>query len=174
MQVCGLRTGRTLDPSKTFNDRYPNWSRWAIDNGQIRWLARLPRSGTLVSMSTLDPEQSQRVVDLAMDLARAGRTGDLLEFLDHGLPIDVLDGEGNTLLMLAAYHAHAGTVAALVDRGADVDKRNARDQSPIAGALFKGADDVVAELLTADADLDAGTPTARQAAEMFGRAHLLA
>ena len=46
--------------------------------------------------------------------------------------------------MLAAYHGHAATVAMLVDRGADVDRRNHRDQSPLAGALFKGEDEVVA------------------------------
>jgi ankyrin repeat protein len=88
--------------------------------------------------------------------------------------VDVRDPAGNTLLMLAAYHGHADTVAALIRHGADPDLRNDRDQSPIAGALFKGADDVVTVLLRAGADLDAGTPTARAAAAMFGRDHLLA
>ncbi|GAA2797118.1 ankyrin repeat domain-containing protein [Saccharopolyspora taberi] len=122
----------------------------------------------------LTPEQTQRIVAIAMDLARDGDTVQLAEFVDHGLPVDVADADANTLLMLAAYHGHAGTVRALLDRGADPDLRNARDQSPIAGALFKGADDVVAVLLEAGADLDAGTPTARAAAAMFGREHLLA
>jgi ankyrin repeat protein len=116
----------------------------------------------------LDPEQTQRVVQIAMDLAREGRTDELLEFVDHGLPVDVQDRDGNTLLMLAAYHSHAETVRGLIGRGADVDLRNGRDQSPIAGAMFKGERDVVQALRDAGADLDAGTPTARQAAEMFG------
>ncbi|KQZ70316.1 ankyrin repeat domain-containing protein [Nocardioides sp. Root151] len=124
-------------------------------------------------MTELTPEQTERVLALARDLARAGETTQLLEFLDHGLPVDATDAGGNTLLMLAAYHGHAATVSALVERGADVDQRNDRDQSPVAGALFKGADDVVAVLVTAGADLDAGTPTARAAAELFGRTHLL-
>ena len=54
--------------------------------------------------------------------------------MDHGLPADVEDEDGNTPLMLAAYHGHAETVRMLVERGADVDIRNARDQSPVAGA----------------------------------------
>ncbi|QIX26753.1 ankyrin repeat domain-containing protein [Nocardioides sp. JQ2195] len=124
-------------------------------------------------MSELSPEQTERVIALAMDLAREGRTVELLEFLDHGLPVDSVDKDQNSLLMLAAYHAHAETVRALVDRGANVDLRNVRDQSPVAGALFKGADDVVTVLVESGADLDAGTPTARAAAEMFGRSHLL-
>ncbi|MEU3173749.1 ankyrin repeat domain-containing protein, partial [Streptomyces sp. NPDC007000] len=68
----------------------------------------------------------------------------------------------------------ADTVRALIRLGADPDLRNARDQAPLAGALFKGADEVVEVLREAGADLDSGTPTARAAASMFGRAHLLA
>ena len=64
-------------------------------------------------------------------------------------------------------------IETLVALGADVDLRNARDQSPIAGALFKGEDEVVVALREAGADLDAGTPSARATAAMFGRAHLL-
>ncbi|WP_055479014.1 ankyrin repeat domain-containing protein [Sphaerimonospora mesophila] len=124
--------------------------------------------------SGLTPEQVERVVAIAMDLARGGDTEQLMEFIDHGLPVDTADADANTLLMLAAYHGHAGTVRALLARGADPDLRNARDQAPIAGALFKGADEVVTVLRDAGADLDAGTPSARAAAAMFGRAHLLA
>jgi ankyrin repeat protein len=123
--------------------------------------------------SPLSPDQRERVVAIAMDLARQGRTAELLEFLDHGLPVDAADADGNTLLMLAAYHGHAETVGALVERGADVDLRNSRDQSAVAGALFKGEAEVVRTLVAAGADLDAGTPTARAAAAMFGQLHLL-
>jgi hypothetical protein len=122
----------------------------------------------------LTPEQQARVVTIAMDLAREGRTSELMEFLDHGLPVDVADREGNTLLMLAAYHGQAETVEALIARGADVDRRNHRDQSPVAGAIFKGEEAVVRALVASGADLDAGTPTGRATAGMFGREHLLA
>jgi hypothetical protein len=122
---------------------------------------------------SLTPEEQRRIVDIAMELARTGQTGDLLDFLDHGVPVDIVDAGGNTFLMLAAYHGHEETVLALIARGADVDLRNDRDQSPVAGAIFKGEESVVRALVAAGADVDAGTPTARQAAEMFGRAHLL-
>lgn len=122
-----------------------------------------------VGVMKLDPEQVARVVTLAMDLARTGETEKLSEFLDHGLPVDAQDDEGNSLLMLAAYHGHVTTVALLLGRGADADLRNNRDQAPIAGALFKGERSVVSMLKEAGADLDAGTPSARQAAAMFGQ-----
>jgi uncharacterized protein len=121
----------------------------------------------------LNEEQTRKIVGLAMDLAREGNTSELAEFLDHGLPVDAADDGNNTLLMLAAYHGHDETVGMLLGRGANPDIRNARDQSPIAGALFKGEDAVVTRLLAAGADLDAGTPSARDAAKMFGREQLL-
>ncbi len=114
-----------------------------------------------------------RVLAIALDLARTGSTTELLEFIEHGVPVDLVDGEGNSLLMLAAYHGHADLVGALVQRGADVDLRNNRDQSIIAGALFKGEREIVRSLVDAGADLDAGTPTAREAAAMFGQQALL-
>ncbi|MFE4452289.1 ankyrin repeat domain-containing protein [Streptomyces sp. NPDC056796] len=124
-------------------------------------------------MEPLSQEQTVQLVGIVADLARQGRTEEILEFLDHGLPVDVQDPGGNTALMLAAYHGHTATVRALVGRGADVDLRNARDQSPVAGALFKGEDAIVRALVEAGADLDAGTPSARATAEMFGRTALL-
>ena len=106
------------------------------------------------------------------DLARQGDAARLAAYVDAGAPVDLTDAEGNTLLMLAAYHDQPGTVAALVERGADVEAQNRRGQSPLAGAVFKQADEVVRVLLEAGADPDAGTPTARQTAQMFGRPEL--
>jgi ankyrin repeat protein len=119
-----------------------------------------------------DGTPDDRLVALAhemFDLARAGHVERLSAYVDSGVPVDLTDASGNTLLMLAAYHGHAPVVRALAGRGADVDRLNDRGQSPLAGAVFKGEDDVVAALLELGADADAGTPTARQTAEMFGR-----
>lgn len=128
---------------------------------------------TAPDRDALDP----RAVALAQDLlddAREGRTERLAQHVDAGVPVELTDASGNTLLMLAAYHGHAGTVAALTARGAVVDALNDRGQSPLAGAVFKGEDAVVRVLLEAGADPDAGHPTARETAAMFGRADLLA
>lgn len=122
---------------------------------------------------SLSEDQTAQLIALAMDLARDGKSAELAQFLDHGLELNVQDPGGNTLLMLAAYKGNAETVSMLLTRGADSDLRNARDQSPLAGALFKGEDAVVALLVAAGADLDAGTPSARATAAMFGREHLL-
>lgn len=106
------------------------------------------------------------------DLAREGDAARLAAYVDAGAPVDLTDAEGNTLLMLAAYHDQASVVRELVARGADANALNGRGQSPLAGAVFKQADDVVRALVEAGADPDAGTPTARQTALMFGRENL--
>ncbi len=118
----------------------------------------------------------ERLVDLAhqmFDLARAGAEDQLRAYIEAGVPVDLTDASGNTLLMLAAYHGHADTVAMLADQGADVNRVNDRGQSPLAGAVFKGENAVVASLLQAGADPDSGSPTARETAAMFGRDDLL-
>ncbi|WP_322972767.1 ankyrin repeat domain-containing protein [Arthrobacter polaris] len=80
--------------------------------------------------SSLNEDQTAKVTALAMDLAREDKTAELAEFLDHGLALDVQDPEGNTLLMLAAYKGQSGTVSMLLERGANANIRNSRDQSP--------------------------------------------
>jgi ankyrin repeat protein len=116
-----------------------------------------------------------KLVELAhemFDLARAGEGERLAAYVDAGVPADLTDASGNTLLMLAAYHGHPGTVALLVERGADANRANDRGQSPLAGAVFKDEREVITALLAAGADPDSGSPTARETAAMFGRADL--
>ena len=57
------------------------------------------------------------------DLARQGDAARLAAYVDAGAPVDLTDADGNTLLMLAAYHDHPETVAELARRGADVERQ---------------------------------------------------
>jgi ankyrin repeat protein len=75
--------------------------------------------------------------------------------------------------MLAAYHGHADAVTALLRRHADPDRANHKGQTPLAGAVFKGADAVIRALLDGGADPRRGTPSAVDTARMFGKDDLL-
>ncbi|MGA4843223.1 ankyrin repeat domain-containing protein [Streptomyces sp. G45] len=119
-----------------------------------------------------DPE----VVELAgriFDLARTGDAQALAAYVDAGVSADLTNDNGDTLVMLAAYHGHAAAVRALLERGADANRANDKGQTPLAGAVFKGADDVVRALLDGGADPAAGQPSAIDTARMFGKAELL-
>lgn len=71
--------------------------------------------------------------------------------------------------MLAAYHGNVETVKMLLEAGSDPNVLNGRGQSPIAGAVFKGWDEVVKALWEGGADPGLGMPDAVQCAMMFKR-----
>ncbi|MEU4067666.1 ankyrin repeat domain-containing protein [Streptomyces wedmorensis] len=121
---------------------------------------------------TPDPE----VIELAskvFDLARTGDVDALAAYVDAGVPADLTNDKGDSLVMLAAYHGHAAAVSALLERGADADRANDRGQTPLAGAVFKGEGAVIRALLAGGANPEAGTPSAVDTARMFGKAELL-
>ncbi|MFB4285443.1 MULTISPECIES: ankyrin repeat domain-containing protein [unclassified Nonomuraea] len=113
-----------------------------------------------------DPELEEFATRM-FDLARAGDTEALRAYVEAGVPANLTNGKGDTLLMLAAYYGHAETVRMLVTRGADPNRVNDRGQTPLAGAVFKKESAVVRALLEAGADPDAGQPSARDTALMF-------
>jgi ankyrin repeat protein len=101
------------------------------------------------------------------DLAREGDTEQLTAYLDAGVPANLTNDKGDTLLVLAAYRGHTATVAALLERGADHSRANDRGQTPLAAAVFKQSADTVRALLAAGADPDGGQPSARATAHFF-------
>lgn len=115
------------------------------------------------------------VREFATHLFDAARAGDmnLIDLIDEGLNVDLTNGEGNSLLMLAAYSGRPRLVRALIERGADVNRLNDRYQAPLPGAIFKKEDEVIAALIDAGADPRIGHPTAVDCAVMFGRDDLL-
>jgi ankyrin repeat protein len=114
----------------------------------------------------LDPE----VIDFAhrmFEAARSGFTDDLVRNLKAGLPPNLTNDKGDTLLMLAAYHDHPDTVRVLLEAGADTSRSNDRGQTALGAAVFRQNEVTVRALLAAGADPDAGGPTAREMAAFF-------
>lgn len=115
-------------------------------------------------------------VALAHRLFQAAREGDtvlLRTYLEAGAPATMTNAAGDSLLMLAAYHGHAEAVRLILEHGGEANTANDRGQTPLAGAAFKGYTDVSRVLLDAGADPDAGSPSARAAAQMFARTEIL-
>ena len=105
------------------------------------------------------------VIELAgrvFDLARAGATDELSAYVDAGVPVNLTNDKGDTLLILAAYHGHPETVGALLARGADHSRANDRGQTALAAAVFKQSVDTVGALLAAGADPEARVPGPRR------------
>ncbi|MEL4503554.1 ankyrin repeat domain-containing protein [Luteococcus sp. H138] len=104
---------------------------------------------------TLTDEQLELLND-CFDLARRGDSARLLALVDAGIPVNLADHKGDSLLGLAAYNGHSALVQALLDRGADPNRLNQRGQTALACALFVQDVDSVRSLLAAGADPSAG------------------
>jgi ankyrin repeat protein len=115
------------------------------------------------------------VLDLASRIFDGARSGDatmLAAYVDAGVPVNLANTNGDTLVMLAAYYGHESAVAALIARGADVDRHNKRGQTPLAGAVFKNDTTIIELLLRVNADPLAGSPSALETARYFGKEQL--
>ncbi len=109
----------------------------------------------------------------AFDLARSGDP-ELLDLVERGLPVNLTNAAGDTLLLLAAYHDHPGLVRGLLDRGADPDRVNDRGQTALAAATFRRSEQSVPALLAAGADPERGERSAVAIAEFFDLPEMLA
>ena len=71
----------------------------------------------------------------------------VIELLDAGVPVDSVDGDGDTALRSAAYENRTDVTRVLLKRGADVDKRSGDDHETALhiAAMFSNTD--VIELL---------------------------
>ncbi len=108
------------------------------------------------------------------DAARSGRTDLLAANVDAGLPVNLTNDKGDTLLILAAYYDHPDTVRALLARGADHGRVNDRGQTALGAAVFRQSAAGVEALLAAGADPAAGGPSAIEVARFFGLPAMLA
>jgi hypothetical protein len=127
-----------------------------------------------MSIVHLTEEEEARYAELqqfALECARDGETATLESMVAAGLPVNLADERGNTLLMLAAYRGREETARMPLARGAEVDRRNDHGQTPLGGVAFKGDLPLVEALLEGGAAVDAdngGGRTPLMYAAMFG------
>jgi len=128
--------------------------------------------GFVVQENAVLDGQALALAQEVFQLVRGGDTDRLRRLLDLGLPPNMCNDKGDSLLMLASYHGHAGTSALLLEKGADPELRNDRGHTPLAGAAFKGDVRMVELLLAHGAAVDgrsADGKTPLMFAAMFDR-----
>ena len=101
------------------------------------------------------------------ELAREGDTDALLANIDAGLPVNLTNDKGDTLLTLAAYHNQPETVQALLSAGADHTRTNDRGQTALGSATFRKSNIMIEMFLDAGADPNLGSPSAIEVARFF-------
>lgn len=113
---------------------------------------------------------------MALDFARMGDTMELQKMIDAGIPVNLADEKGQSLLMLSSYNGNFGTSKMLLKSGSEVDQKNDRGQTPLGGVSFKGYPELAKLLIEYGADPNAsngGGMTPIHYASMFGRTEVM-
>lgn len=118
-------------------------------------------------LTSLDEEQRAAFLDGLFNLARSGQTAELLEMIDSGVPVDVTNGRGDSLLIVAAYAQQPETVRALLERSSRTDVVNSMGQTAISCAVFRNDKEILGDLLASGADPDLGAHSALAIAQQF-------
>lgn len=121
----------------------------------------------------LTPEELE-LLQSAFEHARSGDAEALAALLDAGVPANLTNGKGDTLLILAAYHKHEDVVGLLLEHGADHARVNDNGQTALAAAVFRQEESIVSRLLAAGADPDLGPRSAVAIAQFFDLPEMLA
>src|SRR4051812_15350255 len=152
------RRGATLDAR-----RLP----WTATRGEVRPVRGPGPTPTLGAVAGDLTDDELAFLAGVFDLARDGRHEELSGLVDQGVPVNLTNGSGDTLLILAAYHDHPATVRVLLERGADSRRVNDRGQTALGAAVFRRSVPSVQLLLASGADPDAGGRSARQISGLF-------
>lgn len=133
------------------------------------------KTNATTPQSSLD-EDTLAFARRVFQLARTGAVAELAELLRMGLPPNLVNDKGDTLLMLASYHSHAELARLLLDHGADPERANDRGQTPLAAAAYQGDVAMVRLLLELGANPEGAGDDGRTAlmtAAMFNRSRIV-
>lgn len=124
---------------------------------------------------TLDAE-TLAFAQKVFQFARLGAAEHLGPLLEQGLPANLCNHKGDSLLMLASYHGHFDTARLLLEYDADPEIRNDHGQTPLAGAAYKGDLAMARLLVEHGADVNGASEdgkTALMLAAMFDRTEIV-
>src|SRR5262249_17821282 len=148
--VADARQGSNRSSSTMFGNPSTASFAIAIERGSLEAIRTLLESGA-------DPDTpinggAHRISPLMK--TRQMEELEIAEYLmDHGANVNAVDEDGNTALQVAVQHV--GLVRMLISRGASVNTRNVRDNTPVGTAAWAGKAEVVRVLAEAGADLKA-------------------
>ncbi|ASE10251.1 MULTISPECIES: ankyrin repeat domain-containing protein [Kocuria] len=112
-------------------------------------------------------------VSSLFDAARNGDTQLLSSAIEAGVPVNLTNSKGDTLLNLAAYLEREETVAMLLAHGADTERVSDMGFTALVCAVFRGNEPIARALLEAGAGQATGHQHAQDVARVFGQEHLL-
>ena len=126
----------------------------------------------------LDEATRAKLREIAFQAARDGDVKTLSAYFEAGLPAEIVNDRGDTLLILAAYHTHPEAVKVLLDQEkTPIEAKNKMGFTALTGAAYRGNLPIVKQLAAKGAKLDSANArgqTPLMYAAMFGRAEVVA
>ncbi len=101
-----------------------------------------------VALGIMEGVSEQDVEDI-FSYARHGRCTDLERLLDRGIPLNVRDEYGNTLLTIACQNGNKKVAKLVLRRGADINARNHKGNTPLHYCFHYGYGDTLGQYLMA-------------------------
>ncbi|KAJ1403182.1 ankyrin repeat-containing domain protein [Ochromonadaceae sp. CCMP2298] len=109
---------------------------------------------------------SERDVEDVFSYARHGRVEEIEKLFAKGLPVDVRDAFGNTVLTIACQNGNKRVAKGVLRRGANINARNHRGNTPLHYTYHYGYGDSLGEyLVSKGADADARNNAGRTVSE---------
>lgn len=90
---------------------------------------------------------SEKDVEDIFSYARHGRVEAIEKLLDRGIPINVRDMYGNTLLVIACQNGNKRIAKSVLRRGADINARNHKGNTPLHYCYTYGYGDTLGQYL---------------------------
>lgn len=90
---------------------------------------------------------SEKDVEDIFSYARHGRCEDIERLLDRGIPLNVRDEYGNTLLIIACQNGNKKVAKLVLRRGADINARNHKGNTPLHYCFHYGYGDTLGQYL---------------------------
>ncbi|WP_313280382.1 ankyrin repeat domain-containing protein [Timonella senegalensis] len=118
-------------------------------------------------LSSLPEDERHAFVEGVFDLARTGQTAQLREMIQAGVPEGIVNGRGDTLLIIATYAQQHETVQYLLEARSPLNAVNSMGQTAVSCAVFRNDALLLNALLDAGADPQAGTHSALAIAQQF-------
>ena len=126
----------------------------------------------------LDEATRAKLREIAFQAAREGDSKTLSAYFEAGLPADIVNDRGDTLLILASYHTHLDAVKLILDQPkTPIEAKNKMGFTALTGAAYRGNLPIVKQLAAKGARLDTSNDrgqTPLMFAALFGRTEVVA
>eukprot|EP00428_Durinskia_dybowskii_P067054 CAMPEP_0170370428 /NCGR_PEP_ID=MMETSP0117_2-20130122/8506_1 /TAXON_ID=400756 /ORGANISM="Durinskia baltica, Strain CSIRO CS-38" /LENGTH=282 /DNA_ID=CAMNT_0010625203 /DNA_START=133 /DNA_END=981 /DNA_ORIENTATION=+ len=123
---------------------------------QHKYIDDIDEESEYVALDLAAAGLSEKDVEDVFSYARHGRCEEIERLFSKGLPVDVRDSFGNTVLIIACQNGNKRVAKAVLRRGANINSRNHKGNTPLHYCYHYGYGDSLGQyLISKGADADA-------------------